>query len=63
MKFSGLERRERKKTKRRLMKVKLIKSYVSEVVERWGSLPKSVIMVVLLRWIAQQEGQQIKYHK
>ena len=31
MKFSGLERRERKKTKRRLMKVKLIKSYVSEV--------------------------------
>lgn len=47
------------KNERRLMKVKLIKSYVNEVEERGGSLPKTAIMVV-------RDGlhnKQMKYHK
>lgn len=45
------------------MMVKLIKSNVREVVERWGSLPKLGIMVVISRRITQQEARKIKYQE
>lgn len=50
------EQINKKKPEGRLMKLKLIKLYVSEVVERWRSLPKKRF---LSGWITQHEFQQI----